>query len=138
MKMKEAEHIASLIGRALPDLKQGTLRFWGVWFGRPYDNQHEILSCTAEAELLTLRFNDGEVLRVWSPRKATIDAKRFRIREADRVRWEWFYYGRPKLPANLYFEDFTLEGSQIRAQTNIDWCEPNLKTDLSLPAVEIL
>jgi hypothetical protein len=25
---------------------------------------------------------------------------------ADRVRWEWFYYGQPKTAANFYFEEF--------------------------------
>jgi hypothetical protein len=136
--MTEAEHIARVIREAIPRLKRGTLRFWGSWFGRPYDNVHEIVGCQADGDLLTVHFNEGEVLRVWAPRAATIDEESFRIDEADRVRWEWFYYGRPKTPANVYFEDFTANGPETQTETNVDWYVPNLETNRSLPAVEIL
>ena len=136
--MNEPERIAAALRQALPNVKSGTLRFWGSWFGRPYDDSHRIVSCELQGEELRVHFNDGEVLRVWAPRRATIDENNFRILEASRVRWEWFYYGRPKSPANLYFEDFTRQGTQISTGTNVDWYSPNLQTDAALPAVEIL
>lgn len=105
---------------ALPRVKSGTLRFWGSWFGRPHDNHHEIVGGQAEGDLLTVRFNEDEVLRIWAPRGATIDENHFRIVDANRVRWEWFYYGRPKIPSNLYFEEFTTDGAEIRVETNVD------------------
>ena len=136
--MTEAERIARIVRDALPLVKRGALRFWGAWFGRPYDNLHEIVGCQAEGDLLTVHFNEGELLRVWAPLGATVDADAFRIGDAKRVRWEWFYYGRPQIPANIYFEDFTVEGPETRSETNVDWHLPDLQTDRSLPAVEIL
>jgi hypothetical protein len=66
--MSEAERMADLIKQRLPEIEPGTLRFWGEWFGRPYDNKHKLIGCDAEVELLRLHFNEGEVLSVWSPR----------------------------------------------------------------------
>ena len=99
---------------------------------------HEIVGCHAKDDLLTVLFNEGEVLRVWAPRAATADEESFRIGEANRVRWEWFHYGRPKTPANVYFEDFTVDGPETRTATNVDWYVPSLQPNRSLPAVEIL
>jgi hypothetical protein len=136
--MTEAEGIAESIGRALPEVKSGTLRFWGQWFGRPYDNCHRIVACEAASEVLRVRFTEGEVLSVWAPRGATIDANTFRIADAARVRWEWFSYGRPKTAENLYFEEFVKDGHVVSAATNVDWRTPKLRPDPSHPAVEIL
>lgn len=136
--MTEAELLAELIKAALPQLKQGTLRFWGEWFGRPNDNIHSVVDCEADRDLLRLRFHEDEVLSVWAPRTATIDHRTFRIMDATRVRWEWFYYGRPKIQANLYHMDFTRTASDVAVSTNVDWYKPTLKPDAQQPAVEIL
>ena len=34
--------IADRISAALPNIKAGSLRIWGEWFGKPYDNFHTI------------------------------------------------------------------------------------------------
>jgi len=62
-----------------------------------------------------------------------------RIGDATRVRWEWFFYGRPKVAANRYFEDFvkTPDGG-IDAATNIDWYTPILRPRANEAAVEIM
>jgi hypothetical protein len=67
MNPTEAERMSRLIEQRLPDIEPGTLRFWGEWFGRPYDNQHRLIGCDAESDLLHLRFNEGEVLSIDSP-----------------------------------------------------------------------
>ena len=87
----------------MPVLKAGTLQFWGEWFGRPHDNIHRVVECNASKEVLKLRFNLGETLSVWRPTGCVADEQEFSIRGADRVLWEWFYYGRPRTPANLFF-----------------------------------
>jgi hypothetical protein len=84
----------------------GSLRFWGEWFGRPYDNCHTLVSCRAEEDVLRLSFDQGETLSTWSPTGLTLDKS---TSDADRVRWEWFSYGKAKTPENLYnlyFEEF--------------------------------
>ena len=136
--MTEAERITNRIQNGFPNIKRGTLRFWGSWFGRPYDNHHEIVDSDAAEDLLRVRFNAGEVLSVWNPRRAAIDDQVFRIEEASRVRWEWFRYGRPQNPENLYYQEFVDNGSEVIATTNVDWHDADLKPDRSSAAVEIL
>jgi len=94
------------------------------------------VNCTAQNDLLRFIFNEDELLQVWSPRRATIDDRKFRIAAADRVRWEWFYYGRPKIAENRRFIDFVRVGSQIHSSTNADW-HPHFQATIERPAVEM-
>ncbi|HWY62681.1 MAG TPA: hypothetical protein VNW15_12340 [Rhizomicrobium sp.] len=130
-----AEDYAALLNRKHAKLKQGTLRFWGVWFGRPNDSWHRIVACDAEPDLLKIRFNDSELLSVWSPSGLEADTSKFQISDASRVRWEWFYYGRPQTPANLFFYDFS-KGE--KGTSDVNWYEPDLRPQSGFPAVEIL
>jgi hypothetical protein len=41
-----------------------------------------------------------------------------RIQNAARIRFEWFYYGRPKTDQNRYFMDFTRTDHRIDHQNN--------------------
>jgi hypothetical protein len=133
----EADQIAQRIRSALPNIKSGSLRFWGSWFGRPYDNWHRIVDCHAEGEILQVRFNEGELLSVLSPHDASIDEKTFRIDDAERVRWEWFYYGRTKTLENQYFYQFTKQhAGSIVGETNS--YTRDLRATSSEAAVEIL
>jgi hypothetical protein len=136
--MNEVGTFAEIIRRALPTVKKGSLRIWGEWFGKPYDNWHTLTGCDAEGEALRLYFDDDEKLIVWSPKGLIADMSTFRIAQADRVRLEWFYYGRPKVSSNLYFEDFVKSGQRICVTTNVDWYEPKFMPKATEPAVEIL
>jgi hypothetical protein len=136
--MDETKEIATRIQRAIPKVPSGTLRFWGEWFGRPYDNIHTLLTCDAEANTLRLHFDQAETLVVWSPRGLTLDAAVLRIDVADRVRWEWYKYGSPKTPENLYFEEFTRTGQQLSASSNVDWYTPSFHPTTAHPAVEVV
>lgn len=135
--MSETLKIADHIRLSLPTIKRGTLRFWGNWFGRPYDNLHSITSCEASEEVLKLHFDQKEILSVWLPRHLKLDEGTFQIGDADRVLWEWDY-GRPKPRKHLYFKDFVKADQRIVAETNIDWFAPEMTTDSKFPAVEIL
>lgn len=110
----------------------------GEWFGRPYDNIHQMTACAADNDILRIHFNEDEVLSLWSPQQATANHQTFRIEKASRVRWEWFSYGREKTEQNKYFVDFTRAADRIDASTNVDWYTPNLQPNLHAPAVEIL
>jgi len=100
----EAEQIVSRIKAAFPHFKGGGLWFWGVWSGGlPCENFHKIVDCDARDEVLNIQFDQGESLYLWSPLQAEIDHQTFRIHNAVRVRWEWFYYGRPKTDQNRCF-----------------------------------
>lgn len=112
-KSANATEIAVHIQRLLPPVHSGTLRYWGVWFGRLYDNQHTIVRAEADGDCLALHFNDEETLRVWYPSGCQIDAQQFIIRSASRVLWQWYWYGRPHSPGNLMSDELVRDGATI-------------------------
>jgi|SRR5580693_86598 hypothetical protein len=135
--MTEAEVCAEQIHKALPKVKAGTLRIWGEWFGsKPYDNWHTIKTCDAYGDRLRLDFDQSEKLLVWSPTGLTADESTFCITGARRVRWEWYYYGRPMDPLRLCFEDFLSSEEGITVVTSTNYKNYNPKR--SEAAVEIL
>lgn len=136
--MTDARRIAAQINANLPQIKSGTLRFWGDWFGRPYDNIHRIVSCEADDDLLKLSFDGGEVLFVWSPRDCEASETVFRIAGAAKVRWEWFFYGRPKTENNRFFIEYKQDGDLISAESNSSLFTPKPPWDAEYRAVEIL
>jgi hypothetical protein len=54
--MMTPEEIRDLIMATPPS---GTLRIWGDWFGRPYDNAHRIVSVAVDADTLLIGM-DGD------------------------------------------------------------------------------
>jgi hypothetical protein len=136
--MTEAEQMARRINDVMPDILSGSLSFWGNIFGGRVDNIHWLVGCEAHGDLLSLRFNEDELLSVWSPRNLVADKYTFRIFDAVQVRWEWFSYGGPKTPENLFFEEFKKSGDAITAKTNATWYQLSFTSNANRPAVEIL
>ena len=132
-----AQTLATQINAASA-LKAGSLRCWGEWFGKPYDNRHQIARCSAQGHTLIIEFDDGGKLTVTDPNGLRLSERAFEIHDASCVRWEWFYYGRPQRAENLYFFEYTRRGSVIDATTNVDWYEPTFSPKGSENAVEIL
>jgi hypothetical protein len=104
----------------------------------PFENAHKIIDCEARGEVLHVQFNEGESLYVWSPLQAELNRTMFKIQNAARVRFEWFYYGRPKTDQNRYFMDFTRTDHRIDAQNNVDWCTLTLRPMHQGSAVEFV
>ncbi|MGY3718440.1 hypothetical protein ACWE42_23270 [Sutcliffiella cohnii] len=53
----------------LRDMKKkpgGSLRFFGEWFGRPYDNYHAVIDSHYEHDVLEIKCSSGEVIKVWA------------------------------------------------------------------------
>ena len=114
-----AEEMAGAINGALPNVKKGTLRFFGDWFGRQMDNIHSIVAAEADESRLCLTFNEDETLDIWDPENLDLEPDvLFVIRSASRVRWEWFYYGRPKTPDNRYFIEYRRVDNAIHRDTD--------------------
>jgi uncharacterized protein YndB with AHSA1/START domain len=136
--MNEAERLARLIGEQ-PSAVHGSLRVFGDWFGKPYDNDHSVTRASAEDDRLRLDFGDGETLLVWQPRGGFIDATNgLRISRAVRVRFEHFYYGRPQVPENRYFVEHVVSAASVSASSNADWYTPHFAPSLAHAAVELL
>ena len=112
--MTEAARIAERIQRQIPALKQGTLRFWGQWFGRPHDNLHTVTGASADGDSLLVTFDEGETLLVVQPADAIVDEATFTIGGAASVRWEWNAYGNP--PGPRRFREYTRSGSEAAVE----------------------
>lgn len=163
--MSDAATICDQINLALPNLLPGSLRFWGVWFGRPYDGALRIVAADHDQDVLRLHFGNHERLTVWSPAGMQLDSSisgtnaaswvsrtamngsvlrisegrsGLRINDAQRVLWEFFYAGRPQTDANRFFYDFVKTPPTIVGSSNVNWFTPDLNTDSTLPAVEII
>ena len=138
--MTIASDLAEEILRRVPDVKRGSLVVFGDIFGGRIDNIHIVTSAHAddEPERLVVEFNEGETLEIWDPGDALISSHEFRISTASKVRWEWFYYGRPKIAENRFFiEHVRLDGAVV-ASTNVTWYSPTFTPTVEAPAVELV
>jgi hypothetical protein len=95
-------------------------------------------AANGNGSLLELRFDEGETLSVWDPTDIAISEDEFRIGTAARVRWQWFYYGRPQAPENLYSIDYVVGSESISVTDTTDWYEPEHDPDVTAPAVELV
>lgn len=96
--------------------KGGSLRFWGDWFGRPYDNFHRPVSAELDGGVLTICFDNGEQCAVFSPSGIVNELDIFRVERAEKIVWEWYYYGREHIPENLCKREYTLVSGSVRVE----------------------
>ena len=117
--MSPAQMMAQTINRAPPQLKHGSLQFFGEWFGRPGDNNHSIVAAEANENRLRLTFDDDETLDVWDPKELELESDQlFVIRSASRVRWEWCSYGEPKTPDNRHYIEYRNDDNAIQRRAD--------------------
>jgi hypothetical protein len=128
--------IAEQIQRLLPKVHNGSLRFWGVWFGKPYDNNHTIVKSEANGDCLILHFDGEETLQVWNPQACLIDSRQFVIELASRVLWQWYWYGRPHTPANLMSDEYVKRNTEITFTSTFP-AKLDAKPSFNEPAVQI-
>jgi hypothetical protein len=134
-----AADLVTAISDALPDIKSGSLAVFGDIFGGRVDNTHCVVGAVANDDgSATIQFDGGESLIVWEPSGIEVSPTQFRIARASRVRWEWFYYGRPQTPENRYFIDHEVSGTTVIARDNVDWAPSTSGPSLLRPAVELL
>ena len=139
MNETAVESASKALHLALKSVKHGTLRMFGDWFGRPFDNIHIARSARADGNDLVVTFNEDEELRVTDPAGWTFDEQTFRIRHASRVVWRWYSYGREKTPANLFtIEHWLEEAGGVQARSNEDWFTPTYAPSRDEAAVELL
>lgn len=135
----EAVGVAAKITAALPNIKRGSLVVFGDIFGGRIDNIHSIVGVQANPdESVTISFNEGEILTIWNPAGLTVNANEFRVAQATRVRWEWFYYGREKLPENRYYIEHESDGETVTVTTDQPFGSSYLSPSIDGPAVELL
>jgi hypothetical protein len=114
-------------------VKGGSLCFFGHWFGRPYDNYHQLKSLAFDKErgLLIMDFNEGERLTIKNPNDIKEYKSQLTIETADKIYWTWYSYGNPQTEENFFFIDIEKADGQLTGKSNVNWYTPDFK-DLSL------
>lgn len=110
--MDSIDLLNAIHGR-LDELRAGTLTFWGHWFGKPYDNLHRIVGADVVDEALIVYFDHAETLIIDSPRDWSLEGGRLVVGDADRVRFQWFYYGRLPTVETLNHREYLKLGTEI-------------------------
>ena len=108
-------------------LKGGSLCFWGQWFGKPYDNFHEINSIefNSDKNILTIVFIANEKLIITHPLIIEEYTNKIEIKTADSIYFEWYDYGKPQTPKHLLYYHFIRTGNKILGKNNIHWSSIN-------------
>lgn len=85
------------------NVRNGSIRFWGEWFGRPFDNYHTVIeTCwTKDNDVLVIKFDQGEVAMIYNPKNIVSSEQEFSVKDASLITFEWFYYGREHILENL-------------------------------------
>ena len=120
-------------------VKGGSLCFYGHWFGRPYDNYHQVKSLTFDKDsgVLTMDFNEGEQLTIKNPADIKEYKNQLTIERADKIYWTWYSYGNPQTKENFFFIDIEKANGQLNGKSNVNWYTPDFK-DLTLNKPAIL
>lgn len=93
----------------------GSLRFWGEWFGRPYDNFHKPVNAKLNSGVLVIQFKDGEKCTIYDPSEIVNEPNDFHIANASKIMWEWYYYGKEHTPENLCRREYANGGAKNHA-----------------------
>jgi hypothetical protein len=131
----EADEFSKIINN-LKEKPGGTLRFYGEWFGRPYDNYHKILECSFDDGLLIIKFDAGEFIKIWNPKNIILKDNELIIKESTCVEFIRYYYGKPQTEENVIIERYT---NVELTNTSIKFGKVfNKIINQSYPAVELL
>jgi hypothetical protein len=137
--MGGADDAARALSDVLDVVKQGSLRVFGDWFGKPFDNWHVPVSASADGDVLVVGFHDDEELRVREPAGWLFTRDAFRIQHASRVTWRWYSYGRPKVLANWLSVEYQVDaGGRVRVRSYDPFDVPPRQASTVDAAVELL
>ena len=137
--MVAAGDAALALSAVLDEVKQGSLRMFGEWFGKPFDNLHVPVSAGIDGDVLVVVFDDDEELRVREPSEWLFTSDVFRIQHASRVTWRWYSYGRPKQFANWFSIEYqVMPGGRVRVRTFDSFDRQPSRAATTHPAVELL
>lgn len=128
--------LRNAIHQNLRGLQSGSLSFWGGWFGRPHDNFHRIVGAEAFEDTTVVYFDQAETLVIDAPRDWSLDGGTLLVRGADRVRFQWFYYGRLPSRETLQFNEYRWSENGLTFATDFQ-PEHRPDLDLRLPAVQL-
>lgn len=127
IQVRNPADLAHLIATNEHLCKSGTLKIFGDWFGEPYEGKHRIVDAEFDggSSVLTIFFEDGEILTIWNPEHIHEADSYLKIIAADKVKLEW-WDNDSKSP---HFKTYEKAKRKINVSTNSP--EPRWKTDVS-------
>lgn len=130
------DDLRNAIYAASGSLRSGSLSFWGDWFGRSYNNIHQIVGAESLNGAVIIYFDHAESLIVDAPQRWSLDGGKLVIREAERVRFQWFYYSQMPGPESLRFVEYRWVSGEPSFKTDF---QPEIlhQLDISAPAVQL-
>ena len=97
--------------------KGGSLCFYGDWFGRPYDNFHQIIHTSYDGEILEIIFDQQQHLLVYQPEGITSTARKLEITKAQKVKWLYIPYGSKTTEYNTITYTYNVESKTVIKET---------------------
>ena len=131
-----SDELRNAIYAQLDSLRSGSLSFWGLWFGKPHDNVHRIVGADSLDGTAIIYFDHAESLIVERPRSWSLDRGCLLVREAERVRFQWFYYGQLPSREALHFNEYRWSEGHVTFATDFQ-PERLPELDASSPAVRL-
>ena len=98
----------------------GCLIFFGDIFGwRFHENYHQIVGheYNEVQKIFRINFDEDETCTIYGPVNIVYSEKAFVIKDASRITWKWYYYGREKTIENLNSWDFIRIDSTFISKT---------------------
>lgn len=76
-------------------LTGGSIRFWGNWLGRPFDNYYKVIRTDYNVieNTLIIYFNQAEKCTIFNPKNIVNEKNKFCITSASEIVWEYESYG---------------------------------------------
>ena len=133
------EEFVEKYNKKLGKVKGGSLCFYGHWFGKPYDNYHQLdfVTFDSSTNILFLNFKEKEILSITNPHEIYEFENQLTIGSADNICWKWFYYGKPQTDNNLCYIEISRIDNILKGDTNLDPQKSNFR-DLNVanPAIQ--
>lgn len=93
---------------SLEEKPGGALRFFGEWFGRPYDNYHQILQCFFKDRILDIKFETGEAIKIWNPSNIIFNNRELVIKYSTCVEFLRYDYGKRQTKEYLIIDRYSV------------------------------
>ncbi|MHB0886054.1 MAG: hypothetical protein ACYC6I_09685 [Bacillota bacterium] len=135
--MTEASRFVDQVRQSLPRLKRGTPSFYGDRLDLPAGETRSVTEVDLDGDCVVLRFETGEILRIWDPAGYEVANNAFVVTRASRVVWEWYPDLQQQSPEARRFREYVARGSGIEARTNDDPYTVRLRPKVGYPAAEI-
>jgi hypothetical protein len=138
-KKRTPAQLADLINRNENLLKDGSLRIFGDWFGKPFEKKLTLTNAqfNQDSNILTLIFSGREKLEVFNPMHILEASTFLKIIDAERVKLSFYNLESHKSEKISFFLDYRKKNKKIATNTNVDWSNPVFDVSVSAPALMI-